>query len=363
MIERKKTKRIMVGDVPVGGGAPVSVQSMTNTDTGDVAATVAQIRELENAGCQIVRVAVPDARAAEALPAIIAGTRMPIIADLHFDWQLALFVMEQGVHGIRINPGTIAKKERVKEIGKEAARRGVAVRVGVNAGSLERRRQVEGVTPAASVLAESALAGAHVMEEAGVENLKISVKASDVPRTIDAYRMVSERTDWPLHIGLTEAGTLSSGTVKSAVAIGALLAQGIGDTIRVSLTASPVEEARVGRKILGSLGLAEIGPQVISCPTCARAEIDVITLAMGVEQALEGIRAPLRVAVMGCAVNGPGEAREADIGIAGGKESGLLFVRGEMIRKVASEEMMEELVAEVKKLALDAVACPGDKQK
>lgn len=350
-MERKKTKRIMLGDVPIGGGAPVTVQSMTNTDTGDAAATLAQIGELEKAGCQIIRVAVPDARAAEALPAIIAGTAMPVVADLHFDWRLAFLVLEQGIHGIRINPGTIAKKERVREIAREAASRGVAVRVGVNAGSLERRKQSKGTRAEAPALAESALEGAALMESAGVENIKISVKASDVPRTIEAYRIVSENTDWPLHVGVTESGTLWSGTVKSCVGIGALLAEGIGDTIRVSLTASPVEEVRVGRKILGSLALAVTGPEVISCPTCARTEIDVIGLALKVERALEHVRAPFTVAVMGCTVNGPGEAREADIGLAGGREGGMLFVKGEMVRKVRPDEMLDVLLAEVMKMA------------
>lgn len=353
MFERKATRKIMLGHVPVGGGAPVTVQSMTNTATSDAAATLAQIRELERAGCEIVRVAVPDAAAAEALGEIIAGTELPVVADLHFDWQLAFMVMDAGVHGIRINPGTISRKERVREIGREAASKGVCVRVGVNAGSLEKARRIRGRRAEAGALAKSALEGVKLMESCGVDNIKVSVKASDVQRTLEAYRIVSERTDWPLHVGVTEAGTLWSGTIKSSVGIGALLAEGIGDTIRVSLTASPVEEVRVGRKILGSLGLAATGPEVISCPTCARTEIDVIGLAMRVEQALEHIRLPMTVAVMGCAVNGPGEAREADIGIAGGKDGGLLFLRGEMIRKVAPDTMLDELLGEVEKYAAE----------
>src|SRR5450759_127106 len=320
----KLTKRIMLGDVAIGGGAPVSVQSMTNTDTRDVSSTLAQIRELECAGCQIVRVAVPDAESSDALGKIIAGTSLPVVADLHFDWRLAFLVMEQGVAGIRLNPGTIARKARVREIAAEAASRGVTVRVGVNSGSLERRHQGRGRKAEAASLAQSALEGAALISKEGVGNLKISVKASDVPRTIEAYRIVSEKSDWPLHVGVTEAGTMWSGTIKSAVGIGALLAEGIGDTIRVSLTASPVEEIRVGRKILAALGLAEAGPEVISCPTCARTEIDVIDLAMKVEAELSEVQTPLRVAVMGCLVNGPGEAREADVGIAGGKEGALL---------------------------------------
>ena len=353
-MDRKPTKRIMLGDLAVGGGAPVSVQSMTNTDTRDVEATLAQVRELECAGCQIVRIAVPDAEASDALGRIIAGTSIPVVADLHFDWRLAFLVMEQGVAGIRLNPGTIARKARVREIAAEAAGRGVAVRVGVNSGSLERRHQGRGEKAEARALAQSALEGAALIEKEGVKNLKISVKASDVPRTIEAYRITSQRTDWPLHVGVTEAGTQWSGTVKSAVGIGALLAEGIGDTIRVSLTASPLEEVRVGRKILASLGLAEAGPEVISCPTCARTEIDVIGLALKIEEALTGIEAPLRVAVMGCTVNGPGEAREADIGIAGGKEGALLFVAGEMVRKVPADEILDALLDEIGRIAARA---------
>lgn len=350
-MDRMKTTRITLGGFAIGGGAPVSVQSMTNTDTRDVEATLAQVRALERAGCQIVRLAVPDAEAADALGAIVGQVSVPLVADLHFDWKLAFLVMEAGVQGIRINPGTIARKARVEEIGREAAARGVAVRVGVNAGSLEKGKRTRGGRAEAQALAESALDGAALMEHSGVENIKISVKASDVPRTIEAYRIVSERTEWPLHVGVTEAGTLFSGTIKSAVGIGALLAEGIGDTIRVSLTAAPVEEVRVGRKILASLGLGPAGPQVISCPTCARTEIDVIGLALRVEEALERFDVPLTVAVMGCAVNGPGEAREADIGLAGGAEGGLLFVAGEMIQKVPAARMEEALLAQVEKMA------------
>jgi (E)-4-hydroxy-3-methylbut-2-enyl-diphosphate synthase len=350
-MERRETHRIKVGNVPVGGGAPVTVQSMTNTDTRDVEATLRQVSELEHAGCDIVRVGIPDTEAAEALSAIVSGSNIPVIADLHFDWRLAFLVMEQGIAGIRLNPGTITKKDRVAEIATEAAARGLAVRVGVNAGSLERSHATEGGGRVeAAALAASALEGAELMSAKGVTNLKISVKASDVRRTIEAYRLVSEQSEWPLHIGVTEAGTPWSGTIKSAVGIGALLAEGIGDTIRVSLTAPPVEEIRVGRKILASLGLVSAGPDVISCPTCARSDIDVIDLATRVEKALEGYKTPLKVAVMGCVVNGPGEAREADIGIAGGREGALLFVKGEMVRRVQPDDMYEELIAEVKKL-------------
>ncbi|MBU1671176.1 MAG: flavodoxin-dependent (E)-4-hydroxy-3-methylbut-2-enyl-diphosphate synthase [Actinobacteria bacterium] len=348
---RRISKKIRVGDVAVGGDAPVTVQSMTNTDTSDVEATLAQIRELEAAGCDLVRVAVPDDRSADALPRIMEGTRLPVIADLHFDWRLAFYVMEQGVPGIRINPGTLGKRERVGEIAAEAARRGIAVRIGVNSGSLERRFLEKGERAEAEALAASALDGAELVASRGVENIKLSVKASDVPRTIEAYRFTAARCDWPLHVGVTEAGTLWSGTIKSAVGIGALLSEGIGDTIRVSLTASPVEEVRVGRKILDSLGLRESGPEVVSCPTCARTDYDVIAMAERVERELESLSIPIRVAVMGCTVNGPGEAREADIGLAGGRDGGLLFVKGEMVRKVPSESMLEELLKEIRKMA------------
>jgi (E)-4-hydroxy-3-methylbut-2-enyl-diphosphate synthase len=258
--------------------------------------------------------------------------------------------MEQGVAGIRINPGTISKSSRIEDIAREAAERGIAVRVGVNSGSLERRLLGPGGRAEAPALAESALEAAELMAAQGVENLKISVKASDVLRTIEAYRQVAEECEWPLHLGVTEAGTMWSGTIKSAVGIGALLAEGIGDTIRVSLTASPVEEVRVGRKILASLGLASAGPDVISCPTCARTEFDVIEMATRVEKELERYRSPITVAVMGCAVNGPGEAREADVGVAGGREGALLFVRGEMVRRIDPDAIFEELIAEAKKL-------------
>lgn len=350
MTDRTDTRRITLGDVPIGGGSPVTVQSMTNTDTSDVASTLAQIAELEEAGCDIVRVAVPDRASALALPAIIGGTSMPVVADIHFDYRLALLAMEAGAPGVRINPGTLGSREQVAAIAKEAAARGVVVRVGVNSGSLERRLHDGTARAEAGALARSALEGVALLEEHGVDRIKISVKASDVPRTMAAYREVSERSPWPLHLGITEAGTLWSGALKSAVGIGAMLAMGIGDTIRVSLTAPPLEEVRVARKILQALELGGEGPEVISCPTCARAEIDVVDLALKVEKALEGLRTPLRVAVMGCSVNGPGEAREADVGIAGGREGGLLFVRGEMVGRVPPGDMLEGLLAEVERL-------------
>lgn len=349
-VDRRETRMISVGSVPVGGGAPVSVQSMTNTNTADVEATLAQVRELEEAGCDIVRVAVPDAEAADALDRIIGGASIPVVADIHFDQALALRAIEQGVAGIRINPGTLAGgRKKLIPIARAAAERRIAVRVGVNAGSLERRLLGAGAHAEAEALAKSALEGAAALEDLGVRHIKISVKASDVRRTIDAYRVVADWTSWPLHVGVTEAGTLMSGTVKSAVGIGALLAEGIGDTIRVSLTAPPVEEVRVGRRILACLGLTP-APEVISCPTCARAEIDVMETAARVERVLEGCRVPIRVAVMGCAVNGPGEARDADVGLAGGREGALLFAGGRLLRRVGPGEMTEALLREVERI-------------
>lgn len=350
MIPRKDTRRIMVGGVAIGGGAPVTVQSMTNTDTRDVRATCIQVEELVRAGCDIVRISVPDAESATAIKEIAAvSPAVPIIADLHFDWRVALQVIDSGVAGIRLNPGTIANRRHVLEIARRAAAAGIAVRVGVNAGSLERgKKGAKGTQHEAVALAESALEGADLIASQGVENLKISVKASDPLRTIIAYRTVAERTDWPLHLGVTEAGTAWAGTIKSAVGIGALLAEGIGDTIRVSLTAPPVEEVRVGQRILASLGLCNAGPEIISCPTCARAEYDVFDLATRVEAAVQDCRLPLRIAVMGCAVNGPGEARDADIGVAGGKsEDAMLFVGGKFLRRIEPDRAFDELMIEI----------------
>jgi len=353
MTLRKETRRITLGGVPVGGGAPVSVQSMTNTDTADAETTLLQVGELEAAGCDIVRVAVPDREAGEALGRIVAGTPLPVVADIHFDYRLALLALEQGVAGIRINPGTMRAGSHLEEIARATEDAGVVVRVGVNSGSLEKWARGTGGKAEAAALAESALRGVALMEGFGVTRIKISVKASDVARSIEAYRIVAGESPWPLHVGITEAGTLWSGAIRSAVGIGAILAQGIGDTIRVSLTANPVEEIMVGRKILASLGLGEAGPLVISCPTCARTEIDVIGLAMRVEKAIEGYSYPLKVAVMGCPVNGPGEAREADVGIAGGRDGAVLFVAGEKIRHVRPDKMFDELLTEIKKIMCD----------
>lgn len=349
MIQRKETKKVTLGDVLVGGGAPISVQSMTNTSTADSGSTLEQVRHLVAAGCDIVRVAVPDMEAAGTLRQIVEGCPVPIVADIHFDWRLAMKAMEEGVAGIRVNPGTMGNKKHLREIAKAASSTQTVVRVGVNAGSLEKRfRESKGREKDA--LVQSALEGLKLMEDFGVEKLKVSVKASGVQETVEASRDVAQETDWPMHVGITEAGTLWSGTIKNAVGIGALLVEGIGDTIRVSLSSDPVEEVRVGNKILQALGLGKEGPQVVSCPTCARTRIDVIGIAEFVEKELSGYRAPIRVAVMGCEVNGPGEARSCDVGVTGGPEHGLLFVGGKLEKKVELDSIAEELISEAKKL-------------
>lgn len=349
MIKRRPTRQVMVGNVPVGGGAPVSIQSMTNTPTCDVNATVAQIHALEDAGCEIVRVAVPDEESADALKSIKKQIRIPIVADIHFDYRLALKAMENGADKIRINPGNIGDRERVKKVVEVAKERNIPIRIGVNAGSLEKNiTQKYGLTPRAMV--ESALEHARILEELDFYDIVFSLKASSVPMTIAAYRLMSEKTDYPLHIGVTEAGTLFRGTIKSCVGLGCLLAEGIGDTIRVSLTGDPREEVRVGQELLRSLGLLEGGVEFVSCPTCGRCQIDLIKIASEVEERLGKIDKSIKVAVMGCAVNGPGEAREADIGIAGGKNEALLFKKGEIIRKIPQDKIVDELMEEIMKM-------------
>ncbi|MEW6423617.1 MAG: flavodoxin-dependent (E)-4-hydroxy-3-methylbut-2-enyl-diphosphate synthase [Bacillota bacterium] len=350
-MKRRKTRPIWVGPVQVGGEAPVSVQSMTNTDTRNVAATVAQINELAAAGCEIVRVAVPDRRAADALPLIKQQINIPLVADIHFDYRLALRALAAGVDGLRINPGNIGGPERVAAVVEAAKKKKVPIRIGVNAGSLEKELLQKYGSPNAPALVESALKHIRLLEELGFFEIKVSVKASDVGLMIAAYRLLAEKVVYPFHVGVTEAGTLRSGVVKSAVGIGALLAEGIGDTIRVSLTGNPLEEVRVGYEILKALGLRKRGIELISCPTCGRTEIDLIRIAGEVEEELQDVAAPLKVAVMGCVVNGPGEARHADVGIAGGKGVGLLFRRGEIIRRVPEEKLVDELVREVRKMA------------
>jgi len=347
---KKSTRQIQVGSVKIGGGAPCSVQSMCNTDTRDVAATLGQIGRLAEVGCELVRCAVPDMAAAEALGEIKRQSPIPVIADIHFDYRLALRVLDGGIDGLRLNPGNIGDRWKVEEVVKAARERLVPIRIGVNAGSLEKELLEKYGHPTAQAMADSALGHVRILEELGYDQIKISLKASDVLKTVEAYRLLAAAVDYPLHIGITEAGTIFSGTIKSSVGLGILLADGIGDTMRVSLTGDPVDEVRVGFEILKSLGLRQKGVNFVSCPTCGRCQINLISVAEEVEKRLAGIDKPITVAVMGCVVNGPGEAREADVGIAGGKGEGLLFRHGEMVRKVPEGEMVDALLAEVEKM-------------
>lgn len=347
MIQRKKTRQIHIGPVAIGGGAPISVQSMTNTKTTDTEATVAQIRALQAAGCDIVRLAVPDMDAAKNLGNIIKQVRVPLIADIHFDYKLAIEAIHQGISALRLNPGNIGGEEKVRAVVREAKAAQIPIRIGVNAGSLDKKilAQYGGITPEAMVA--SAMEHVHILEAQDFYDMKISLKAHDVPLTLAAYRLMSETCDYPLHLGITEAGTVNTGIIKSAVGIGALLAEGIGDTLRVSLTGDPVVEVRVANEILKSLGLKEYGPTLVACPTCGRTSIDLPAIAAQVEQKLAGMTDPIEVAVMGCVVNGPGEARGADVGIAGGKGEGLIFRKGEIIRKVPEDQLIRELFKEI----------------
>ena len=354
-ITRQKTRQIKVGKVRIGGGAPISVQSMTTTDTRDVKTTVEQIHQLEQAGCEIIRVAVPDMEAAAALPKIKAQMTVPLIADIHFDHRLALKAAEV-VDCVRINPGNIGAWWKTAEVIKAVNERGIPLRIGVNGGSLERHLLDKYGYPTAEALAESALNAVHALEDVGFTNMKVSLKASDVHLAVDAYWLFSQQSDYPLHLGITEAGTAQTGAVKSAIGIGWLLSHGIGDTLRVSLAADPVEEVRVGYEILKSLELRHRGINVIACPTCGRVEIDVIRLAAELEKRLGHIKTPLNVSVLGCVVNGIGEGKEADIGIAGGEGVGILFKKGKLLRKVPSEELMETLIQEVELLAKEKEA-------
>lgn len=348
---RRKTNQVWVGSVPVGGEAPISVQSMTNTDTRNVPQTVKQIKELEEIGCEIVRVAVPDQEAALALGNIKKQISIPLVADIHFNYKLALQALEMGVDALRINPGNIGEKNRVKTVIQAAKERKVPIRIGVNAGSLEKHLLTKYDGPTAQALVDSALGHVSILEEENFSDIVISVKASDVVTTLQAYQLLSARTDYPLHLGVTEAGTVWSGSIKSSIGIGALLAQGIGDTIRVSLTGSPLEEIKVGYQILKALGLREKGPEIISCPTCGRCQVDLIPLAEEIEKRCQSITKPLKVAIMGCVVNGPGEAKEADIGIAGGKGEGLLFKKGQIVRKVPAHQLIDTLWDEIEILS------------
>jgi (E)-4-hydroxy-3-methylbut-2-enyl-diphosphate synthase len=349
---RRQSRQIMVGSVPVGGGAPVSVQSMTTTNTADVNATLQQIAELTASGCQIVRVAVPSQDDVEALPVIARKSQIPVIADIHFQPKYVFAAIDAGCAAVRVNPGNIRQfDDKVKEIARAAEAAGTAIRIGVNAGSLDKRLLEKYGRATAEALVESALWECSLFEEHGFRDIKISVKHNDPVVMIRAYRMLAERCDYPLHLGVTEAGPAFQGTIKSAVAFGALLAEGIGDTIRVSLSAPPAEEVKVGLAILESLALRERGLEIVSCPSCGRAQVDVYTLADQVTAALDGFPAPLRVAVMGCVVNGPGEAREADLGVASGNGKGQIFVKGQVIKTVPESLIVETLVEEALRLA------------
>lgn len=346
-IDRKYSRRINLGPVPVGDLAPISVQSMTNTDTRDVRATIKQIKRLEKAGCEIVRCGVPDMAAAVALGQVKQKSGIPLIADIHFDHKLALEAIEHGVDGLRINPGNIGSSIKVREVVKSASERKIPIRIGVNAGSLEKHLLERYGAPTPEAMVESALAHVAMLEKENFFDIKISLKASDVSRTVESYTLLADRVDYPLHVGVTEAGTLLPGAIKSALGIGLVLSRGIGDTIRVSLTAPPEKEITAAYSILRSLGIRDRGVEIISCPTCSRTEIDLIGLAQKVEKAVSGITTPLKVAVMGCVVNGPGEAREADIGIAGGKGRGILFKKGLKIGSYNEENLLGALLAEI----------------
>ena len=354
-ISRRKTRQIQVGSVKIGGDAPVSVQSMCSTDTRDVAATVAQIHQLEAAGCELIRVAVPDEEAAQVLPQIKSAMTVPLIADIHFDHRLALKAAKI-VDCVRINPGNIGAWWKVEEVIRAVNDQGIPLRVGVNGGSLERPLLEKYGWPSPEALAESALNAVRSLEDVGFTNMKVSLKASDVHPASDAYYLFAMQSNYPLHIGITEAGTAMTGAVKSAMGLGYLLSQGIGDTLRVSLAADPVEEVKVGYEILKSLELRHRGINVIACPTCGRVEIDVVRMANELEKKLGHIKTPLNVSVLGCVVNGIGEGKEADIGIAGGEGKGILFKKGKLVRKVPMEELMDTLIMEVEQLAKEKEA-------
>ena len=351
MYHRTQTRPVRVGNLTIGGSDQVIVQSMTTTKTADVKATVEQIHRLEEAGCQIVRVTVNNMEAAEAIKEIKQNISIPLVSDIHFDYKLALKAIENGIDKVRINPGNIGKREKVEEVVRACKANGVPIRIGVNAGSLEKHLLDKYGYPTAEAMVESALHHIGILEELDFHDIIVSLKASNVPLAIEAYQKAAAAFNYPLHLGITEAGTLFAGTVKSAAGLGALLAQGIGSTMRVSLSADPVEEIKVARELLKSFGLLSDAATLISCPTCGRIEIDLFSIANEIEAYISTIKAPIKVAVLGCAVNGPGEAREADIGIAGARGEGLLFKHGEMVRKIPEETMVEELKKEIDALA------------
>ncbi|BAU28338.1 4-hydroxy-3-methylbut-2-en-1-yl diphosphate synthase [Aneurinibacillus soli] len=351
MYHRTQTRPVRVGNLTIGGSDQVIVQSMTTTKTADVKATVEQIHRLEEAGCQIVRVTVNNMEAAEAIKEIKQNISIPLVSDIHFDYKLALKAIENGIDKVRINPGNIGKREKVEEVVRACKANGVPIRIGVNAGSLEKHLLDKYGYPTADAMVESALHHIGILEELDFHDIIVSLKASNVPLAIEAYQKAAAAFNYPLHLGITEAGTLFAGTVKSAAGLGTLLAQGIGSTMRVSLSADPVEEIKVARELLKSFGLLSDAATLISCPTCGRIEIDLFSIANEIEDYIAKVKAPIKVAVLGCAVNGPGEAREADIGIAGARGEGLLFKHGEMVRKIPEESMVEELKQEIDKLA------------
>lgn len=349
-MKRKETRKVKVGSVYIGGDSKITIQSMTNTDTRDANKTLEQIKELYIAGCEIIRCAVPDMKACESLKEICENSPIPVVADIHFDYKLAIKAIENGVSALRINPGNIGSEERVKIVVEAAKDKNIPIRIGVNSGSLEKDILERDGKPTAKGLVESALRHVKILEELNFYDIVISIKSSDVPMMIEAYRLMSEECNYPLHLGVTESGTIFRGTIKSTLGIGTLLAEGIGDTIRVSLTSDPIEEIKVAKEMLKALGLRKEGIEFVSCPTCGRTQINLIRIAEEVEKRLEDCKKDIKVAVMGCVVNGPGEAREADIGVAGGNGEGLIFKKGQIIRKVKEEELVEELLKEIENL-------------
>ncbi|MBW1823235.1 MAG: flavodoxin-dependent (E)-4-hydroxy-3-methylbut-2-enyl-diphosphate synthase [Deltaproteobacteria bacterium] len=349
-MKKKQKREIFVGKVKIGGDAPISVQSMTNTDTRDVSSTVKQIHQLEKIDCEIVRVAVPDMKAAKSLASIKQAISIPLIADIHFDYKLALEAIKQGIDGLRINPGNIGSKQKVKMVVAAARERKLPIRVGVNAGSLEKRLLQHYTHPTPEAMVESAMDHLRLLEDFKFFDIKVSLKSSNLLDTIQAYRLIHEKVDYPLHLGITAAGPLFSGSIRSSIGLGILLAEGIGDTIRVSLTGSPLEEVKVGYEILKALNLRERGAEIISCPTCGRCEINIIKMVDTIEKRLSTLPRQLKIAVMGCVVNGPGEAKEADIGIAGGKGVGVLFKKGKIIRKLKEKDLAKALIEEAKSM-------------
>ena len=349
-MNRRETKKIRVGNIYVGGDAPITVQSMTNTDTRNIVSTVKQIQALQVAGCEIIRCAVPDIEASEAIKHITNQINIPLVADIHFDYRLAINSIKNGVSALRINPGNIGSVDKVKLVAEHASERGIPIRIGVNSGSLEKELLLKYGKVCPEALVESALKHVDILEKVKFSDIVISIKSSDVLQMVESYRLISQKVDYPLHIGVTESGTLWRGTIKSSIGIGALLAEGIGDTIRVSLTEDPLEEIKVGKEILKSLGFIKSGITFVSCPTCGRTQINLIKLAQTIEEKLNDLDKNIKVAVMGCVVNGPGEAREADIGVAGGNGEALIFKKGEIVKKVKEEDIIDALMDEIKNM-------------